>query len=467
MYAQLVLAVLAGITVTVLTWALLQVLLKKRPQTTSDPAAFDCKIHRIALTFSENMLYGFEPGVFRNARAQLDQGRIQFVCQTDQGPKTVDGAPIGDIHNVAYDPLGISRHLELALLRSFRCGLVWALVVIIAVGFKSWNDIVYMTYQGIEVLYFFLLTYFAVAQVIAFITSFLPAAFIAMSPLLEFTVHLTNSRSFLFAVAPKEEATVLDFFQRAGIEPLRGHAVERESGVHSAPGISPSFSVTAEASSSAAARGALAFEMAIDYVFTASGKGTVVAGYVQRGAVKVGDELLLWKRNGQTVATACKGIEALNRSRDRAAAGERVSIVLDIAPRAANRGDSLVLRTSAVMPGGQTTPNSGEIQLNSTRDTSGDLPLPMTSSNDSSDKQDQEGDPSAPKLTGWLEAAGAGAFGGAIAGLVASSDAKLGFGAFIVWLFMCDLGINGSSRRVLASTVFVIVAAGVVALLSR
>ena len=67
--------------------------------------------------------------------------------------------------------------------------------------------------------------------------------------------------------------------------------------------------------------------------------------------------------------------------------------------------------------------------------------------------------------TPWGAAAGAGAVGGAIAGLLASSgDGKLGMGAFVVFILMM-MGINGGGRKALAMVIFPAVAALVVAVL--
>jgi len=77
-----------------------------------------------------------------------------------------------------------------------------------------------------------------------------------------------------------------------------------------------------------------------------------------------------------------------------------------------------------------------------------------------------EGNQPAQGPTPW-GAAGAGAVGGAIAGLLASSgDGKPGFGAFVVFTLMM-MGINGGSRKALAMVLFPAVAALVVAILKK
>lgn len=65
----------------------------------------------------------------------------------------------------------------------------------------------------------------------------------------------------------------------------------------------------------------------------------------------------------------------------------------------------------------------------------------------------------APKVSKWGEAAGAGAFGGAIAGMIASyGTGKLGLAGFVVFMFVM-MGINGGSRKALATVMFVLAAA--------
>ena len=71
------------------------------------------------------------------------------------------------------------------------------------------------------------------------------------------------------------------------------------------------------------------------------------------------------------------------------------------------------------------------------------------------------------KTTSWGSSAAAGAFGGAIAGIIAShGSGKLGFAGFIVF-FLTMMGVNGGSRKALAGLVFVAVAALVFVLFKK
>ncbi len=69
------------------------------------------------------------------------------------------------------------------------------------------------------------------------------------------------------------------------------------------------------------------FLMAIEDVFSISGRGTVVTGRVDRGVVKVGDEIeIVGIRDTQT--TTCTGVEMFRKLLDEGRAGENVGVLL-------------------------------------------------------------------------------------------------------------------------------------------
>ncbi len=70
-----------------------------------------------------------------------------------------------------------------------------------------------------------------------------------------------------------------------------------------------------------------AFRLAIDRAFTLSGAGTVVTGSVHRGAVRVGDELLLVPSPVDR-RVRVRSLHAQNQSAERAMAGERCALAL-------------------------------------------------------------------------------------------------------------------------------------------
>jgi elongation factor Tu len=69
------------------------------------------------------------------------------------------------------------------------------------------------------------------------------------------------------------------------------------------------------------------FLMPIEDVFTISGRGTVVTGRIERGIVKVGDELEIVGLK-PTVKTVCTGVEMFRKLLDQGQAGDNVGVLL-------------------------------------------------------------------------------------------------------------------------------------------
>ena len=70
-----------------------------------------------------------------------------------------------------------------------------------------------------------------------------------------------------------------------------------------------------------------AFLMPIEDVFSISGRGTVVTGRVERGVVKVGEEIEIVGIK-DTVTTTCTGVEMFRKLLDQGEAGDNVGILL-------------------------------------------------------------------------------------------------------------------------------------------
>jgi elongation factor Tu len=69
------------------------------------------------------------------------------------------------------------------------------------------------------------------------------------------------------------------------------------------------------------------FLMPVEDVFTISGRGTVVTGRVERGAVKVGEDVeLVGLRD--TIGTVCTGVEMFNKELDYGEAGDNIGALL-------------------------------------------------------------------------------------------------------------------------------------------
>src|SRR6187455_2461057 len=71
----------------------------------------------------------------------------------------------------------------------------------------------------------------------------------------------------------------------------------------------------------------LPFLMPIEDVFSISGRGTVVTGRIERGAVKVGEEVEIVGL-AATVKTTCTGVEMFRKLLDRGEAGDNVGTLL-------------------------------------------------------------------------------------------------------------------------------------------
>ena len=69
------------------------------------------------------------------------------------------------------------------------------------------------------------------------------------------------------------------------------------------------------------------FLMPIEDVFSISGRGTVVTGRVERGVIKVGDEVEIIGIK-DTVKTVCTGVEMFRKLLDEGRAGENVGVLL-------------------------------------------------------------------------------------------------------------------------------------------
>jgi elongation factor Tu len=70
-----------------------------------------------------------------------------------------------------------------------------------------------------------------------------------------------------------------------------------------------------------------AFLMPVEDVFSISGRGTVVTGRVERGIIKVGEEIeIIGLKN--TVKTVCTGVEMFRKLLDQGQAGDNVGILL-------------------------------------------------------------------------------------------------------------------------------------------
>ncbi|MDH5328253.1 MAG: EF-Tu/IF-2/RF-3 family GTPase, partial [Gammaproteobacteria bacterium] len=69
------------------------------------------------------------------------------------------------------------------------------------------------------------------------------------------------------------------------------------------------------------------FLMPVEDVFSISGRGTVVTGRIERGIVKVGDEVQIVGIK-ETASTTCTGVEMFRKLLDQGQAGDNVGVLL-------------------------------------------------------------------------------------------------------------------------------------------
>jgi elongation factor Tu len=70
------------------------------------------------------------------------------------------------------------------------------------------------------------------------------------------------------------------------------------------------------------------FLMPIEDVFSIKGRGTVVTGRVDRGTIKVGEEIEIIGLQEQTMKTVCTGVEMFHKILDRGQAGDNIGCLL-------------------------------------------------------------------------------------------------------------------------------------------
>ena len=70
------------------------------------------------------------------------------------------------------------------------------------------------------------------------------------------------------------------------------------------------------------------FLMLVEYIFSISGRGTVVTGRVERGNLKKGEELEIVGHNSTPLKTTVTGIEMFRKELDSAMAGDNAGVLL-------------------------------------------------------------------------------------------------------------------------------------------
>src|SRR5574339_267226 len=91
------------------------------------------------------------------------------------------------------------------------------------------------------------------------------------------------------------------------------------------------------------------FLMPVEDVFTITGRGTVVTGRIERGVVKVGDELEIVGL-GETRTTTCTGVEMFRKLLDQGQAGDNVGVLLRGTKREEVERGMVLCKKGTIMP---------------------------------------------------------------------------------------------------------------------
>lgn len=92
------------------------------------------------------------------------------------------------------------------------------------------------------------------------------------------------------------------------------------------------------------------FLMAIEDVFSIEGRGTVATGRIERGVVKVGDEVEIVGLAEAPVKTTCTGVEAFNKTMDEGHAGDNVGCLLRGVKREDIQRGQVLSKPGAITP---------------------------------------------------------------------------------------------------------------------
>ena len=92
------------------------------------------------------------------------------------------------------------------------------------------------------------------------------------------------------------------------------------------------------------------FLMPVEDVFTITGRGTVATGRVERGVIKVGDEVSIVGLSEETRKTVATGVEMFRKLLDQAQAGDNVGIVLRGVDRDSIERGQVLAKPNSITP---------------------------------------------------------------------------------------------------------------------
>ncbi|MER7047521.1 elongation factor Tu [Streptomyces jumonjinensis] len=93
------------------------------------------------------------------------------------------------------------------------------------------------------------------------------------------------------------------------------------------------------------------FLLSVENVLTITGRGTVVTGAIERGAVRVGDQVQLLGADGGPRDTTVTGLETFGKPMEYAEAGDSVALLLRGLPRDQARRGHVVAAPGSITPG--------------------------------------------------------------------------------------------------------------------
>jgi elongation factor Tu len=92
------------------------------------------------------------------------------------------------------------------------------------------------------------------------------------------------------------------------------------------------------------------FLMAVEDVFTITGRGTVATGRVERGVVKVGDEVEMVGIHPETRKTVVTGVEMFRKLLDQAQAGDNIGVLLRGVGRTEIERGQVICKPGSITP---------------------------------------------------------------------------------------------------------------------
>ncbi|HXK48179.1 MAG TPA: elongation factor Tu [Deltaproteobacteria bacterium] len=91
------------------------------------------------------------------------------------------------------------------------------------------------------------------------------------------------------------------------------------------------------------------FLMPVEDIFTISGRGTVVTGRVERGVIKVGEEVEIIGIR-PTIKTVCTGVEMFRKTLDEGRAGDNIGVLIRGTKREEVERGQVVAKPGSIMP---------------------------------------------------------------------------------------------------------------------